>query len=64
MSGANVKDFLSYWQNEGESYAKRGDYDWMASLIPGKRILEIGCGVGFGTLALPDAASPCWPSIP
>lgn len=52
MSGANVADFLGYWQVEGESYARRGDYDWMASLIPGKRILEIGCGVGFGTVAL------------
>ncbi|HJW26618.1 MAG TPA: hypothetical protein VJ576_17105 [Rhodocyclaceae bacterium] len=52
MSGATVTDFIDYWQHEGESYAKRGDYDWMASLIPGKRVLEIGCGVGFGTLAL------------
>lgn len=52
MSGATVKDFIGYWQQEGEAYAKRGDYDWMASLVPGKRVLEIGCGVGFGTLAL------------
>lgn len=52
MSGYTVPDFLDYWRKEGESYAKHGDYDWMASLIPGKRILEIGCGLGFGTLAL------------
>lgn len=52
MSGATVEDFIGYWQQEGESYAKRGDYDWMASLLTGKRVLEIGCGVGFGTLAL------------
>lgn len=52
MSGATIRDFIGYWQNEGESYAKRGDYDWMASLVPGKRVLEVGCGVGFGTLAL------------
>jgi SAM-dependent methyltransferase len=52
MSGASIGEFIGYWQNEGEAYARRGDYDWMASLIPGKRILEVGCGVGFGTVAL------------
>ncbi len=52
MSGATVTDFLAYWENEGERYAKAGDYDWMASLVPGRRVLEIGCGVGFGTAAL------------
>lgn len=52
MSGATVTDFLGYWQTEGEAYAKRGDYDWMASLVPGRRVLEIGCGLGFGTVAL------------
>lgn len=52
MSGATTADFIAYWQKEGEAYAKRGDYDWMAALVPGKRVLEIGCGTGFGTLAL------------
>lgn len=52
MSGATTADFIDYWQKEGEAYYKRGDYDWMASLVPGRRILEIGCGTGFGTLAL------------
>ena len=52
MSGATVADFIGYWENEGESYVRRGDYDWMASLVPGTRILEIGCGVGFATQAL------------
>jgi SAM-dependent methyltransferase len=52
MSGATKAEFIDYWQKEGEAYAKRGDYDWMASLVPGKRVLEIGCGTGFGTLAL------------
>lgn len=52
MSGATVVEFLGYWETEGQSYVRRGDYDWMASLIPGKRVLEIGCGVGFATQAL------------
>lgn len=52
MSGADAGEFLAYWEAEGAAYAKRGDYDWMASLVPGKRVLEIGCGVGFGTVAL------------
>lgn len=52
MSGKTVADFLAYWSDEGERYAQAGDYDWMASLIPGHRVLEIGCGLGFGTEAM------------
>lgn len=56
MSGVTSEDsianFIVYWQQEGDSYARRGDYDWMASLLNGQRVLEIGCGVGFGTAAL------------
>ncbi len=52
MSGVTTEDFIAYWQTEGEHYTRAGDYDWMASLVPGKRVLEIGCGAGFGTAAL------------
>lgn len=52
MSGATVADFLGYWEAEGQSYVRRGDYGWMASLVPGKRVLEVGCGLGFATQAL------------
>lgn len=52
MSGATVADFIGYWEAEGQAYVRRGDYEWMASLVPGKRVLEIGCGVGFATQAL------------
>lgn len=52
MSGRTVAEFLAYWAAEGLAYARRGDYDWMASLLPGQRVLEIGCGPGFGTEAL------------
>lgn len=52
MSGATVAEFIGYWEDEGQAYVRRGDYAWMASLVPGLRILEIGCGVGFSTQAL------------
>ncbi len=52
MSAATLAGFLAYWQSEGEVYARHGDYEWMASLVPGRRVLEIGCGPGFGTVAL------------
>lgn len=54
MSGATLAEFIAYWAIEGEAYARHGDYGWMASLVPGKRVLEIGCGLGFGTQALVD----------
>jgi len=52
MSGATVSEFLAYWRNEGEAYVRCGDYEWMAALVPGRRVLEIGCGLGFGSAAL------------
>lgn len=52
MSGATVAEFISYWEDEGLAYVRRGDYDWMASLVPGKRVLDVGCGIGFATQAL------------
>ena len=52
MSGQTVAEFMAYWEAEGLAYVRRGDYDWIAALVPGKRVLEIGCGVGFSTAAL------------
>ena len=52
MSGATVHEFLAYWVAEGEVYLRSGDYEWMAGLVPGKHVLEIGCGAGFATQAL------------
>lgn len=52
MSGATVAEFLGYWEAEGLHYVRRGDYEWMAALVPGRKVLEIGCGVGFATQAL------------
>lgn len=52
MSGAGIADFMGYWEAEGQNYVRRGDYDWMAGLVPGRRVLEIGCGLGYSTQAL------------
>jgi SAM-dependent methyltransferase len=52
VSGKTVAEFMAYWEAEGQAYVRRGDYDWMASLVPGRRVLEIGCGVGFSSAAL------------
>ncbi len=52
MSDYALDDFLAYWASEGEAYVRAGDYDWMAGLVPGRRVLEVGCGLGFGTQAL------------
>lgn len=52
MGGATVTEFMAYWEAEGQAYVRRGDYDWMASLIPGQRVLEIGCGIGYSTRAI------------
>lgn len=48
-------DYINRWRKNAEQHFKDGDYDWVASLVEksdAKRILEIGCGVGFSTLAL------------
>ena len=51
-------DFLQYWQDEGSIYKRGGDYDWMCSRLAAaapRRVLEIGCGLGFSTLSLLSA---------
>ena len=52
MSRASLADFMDYWETEGQSYVRHGDYEWMAALVPGQKVLEIGCGLGFATQAL------------
>ncbi len=51
----SLQDFLDYWQEEGARYARQGDYAWMAAQLAASRVLEIGCGPGFGTAALFNA---------
>lgn len=49
------EDYIKRWKRNSEQHFKDGDYDWVASLVEkagGQRVLEIGCGVGYSTLAL------------
>lgn len=52
MSGDSFASFIDYWEGEGDTLRRHGDYAWMASLVPGRRVLEIGCGPGYSTRAL------------
>lgn len=48
-------DYLNRWKKNSEQHFNAGDYDWVANLVEksgARSILEIGCGVGYSTLAL------------
>ena len=48
-------DYIQHWKYNAYQHFIDGDYDWVANLIKQKgiqRLLEIGCGVGFSTLAI------------
>lgn len=49
------EDYIKRWRKNSEQHFYDGDYNWVASLVEkagGQRIIEIGCGVGYSTLAL------------
>ncbi|WP_219097858.1 bifunctional 2-polyprenyl-6-hydroxyphenol methylase/3-demethylubiquinol 3-O-methyltransferase UbiG [Pseudomonas sp. UMAB-40] len=51
--------YAANWAVEASSFAKHGDYAWMASFLPKRQpVLEIGCGSGASTLALIQAGHP------
>lgn len=45
------------WAEEGGRHWRAGDYAWMAVQVGPRRVLEIGCGAGFGTQALVEAGA-------
>lgn len=46
---------LVRWQTESAALARSGVYRWLAGRVPGRRVLEIGCGFGASTRALAQA---------
>lgn len=48
----SLTTFLDSWALNSEQYNRAGDYVWMAAQLPTGRVLDIGCGLGFGTAAL------------
>ena len=51
-TGSEALPAFVRWQAEAEKHDRAGDYAWMAEQLTPCRVLEIGCGVGFGTRAL------------
>lgn len=49
-------EVFSRWVDEAEKHWRAGDYRWMAEYAKGERVLEVGCGAGYSTLALAQAA--------
>lgn len=50
-----ISDYIKRWKKNTKQHFKDGDYEWVASLVEksgAKRIIEIGCSVGYSTLAL------------
>ena len=48
-------DYINRWNKNAKQHFLSGDYDWIASLVEksgARSVLEIGCGVGYSTLAL------------
>lgn len=50
-----LSETLGRWQREATELERAGVYNWLANRIPGKRVLEIGCGFGCSTASLAQA---------
>ena len=46
---------LERWREEADGLVREGAYGWLTSRIPGRRVLEVGCGFGASTAALKHA---------
>jgi 2-polyprenyl-3-methyl-5-hydroxy-6-metoxy-1,4-benzoquinol methylase len=50
------KRYVKEWEITSTFFQREGHYAWMASQVSGnERVLEIGCGIGFSTLAKANA---------
>jgi len=47
-----LSETLSRWSSESTALERQGIYDWLATRVPTRRVLEIGCGFGASTAVL------------
>ena len=40
------------WAHEAAIHEAAGDYAWLAERLPGKRVVEVGCGSGHASIAM------------
>ncbi|MCK9814593.1 class I SAM-dependent methyltransferase [Pseudomonas sp. MAFF 302046] len=46
------KTYASQWAHESTHIESQGTYQWLSSVTPSGNVLEIGSGIGFGTISL------------
>lgn len=49
---ADNESATARWAHEAAIHEAAGDYAWLAERLPGKRIVEVGCGSGHASLAM------------
>src|SRR3954466_2772373 len=48
----NAETYAEHWSNESDRFEKQDLYSTLAEISPKERVIEIGCGNGFGTRQL------------
>ncbi|MBD8577547.1 class I SAM-dependent methyltransferase [Pseudomonas syringae] len=46
------KTYAAHWEHESTQIEGQGAYKWLSSITPNGNVLEIGSGVGLGTISL------------
>lgn len=46
------KTYAAHWEHESTQIENQGYYKWLSSITPNGNVLEVGSGVGFGTISL------------
>ena len=46
------KTYAAHWEHESTQIEDQGSYKWLSSITPDGNVLEVGAGVGFGTISL------------
>lgn len=44
--------YAAHWEHESIQIEGQGSYRWLSSITPNGNVLEVGCGVGLGTIPL------------